>query len=179
VPAAKSMHHTEFGGCLAHCALVALNAFRVAQIYNSVYSKERPFLDIELVITGSLIHDMGKVVEFEWDALEGAMDYSNNIDSVDTHITLIGEWLTEIAIANGFKDNESYRLLRHCVLSHHGLLEFGSPVVPAIPEAYIISVCDKMDANIWGYSNSMSDLECGESKYCRVGGELKRIYNRK
>lgn len=178
VPAAKSMHHTEFGGCLSHSTLVAMNCVQVSKLYNSVYSGDKPFIDLELVITSALIHDMAKTVELDWNAVEGNCGYSSDISCLDSHITKLAEWLTLIAAKNDLLDDERYRLLRHCVLAHHGKMEWGSPVVPAIPEAYILSTCDKLDADIWGYFNSGNELEAGQSEYCKVCGELKRVYKK-
>lgn len=178
VPAAKSMHHTEFGGCLAHSTLVAMNCLQVSKLYNSVYSIDKPFIDIELVVTGALIHDMAKVVELDWCSFTGSVGYSSDISCLDSHITKLSEWLTLIANKHGFLDEEKYRLLRHCILAHHGKLEWGSPVVPSVPEAYVISMCDKLDADVWGYFNSLNDIESEQSEYCRVGGEFKRVYKK-
>lgn len=178
VPAAKSMHHTEFGGCLAHSTLVAMNCLRIGQLYNSVYSTEKPFIDLELLVTSALIHDMAKVVELEWNALEGNCGYSSDMSCLDSHITKLDEWLTVIAVECGILEEEKYRLLRHCILAHHGKLEWGSPVAPAIPEALVLSVCDKLDADIWGYNNACLDLESGSSDYCKVCGEFKRVYKK-
>lgn len=178
VPAAKSIHHTEFGGCLAHSTLVALNSKNIATVYNSVYSDGSKFLDIELIVAGALIHDMAKTVELDWNCLSGEVDYTSDSSCLDSHITLLAEWMTIIAVENGLLGSEEYRLLKHCVLSHHGKLEWGSPVTPAIPEAYIISCCDKMDADVWGYFNSLHDVEEKQSQYCKVGGEFKRVYKK-
>lgn len=177
-PAAKSIHHTEFGGCLSHSVLVALNCKNIATLYNSVYSKDKPFLDLDLVVTGALIHDMAKTVELDWNCLTGEVDYSNDSSCLDSHITLLSEWLTEIAVHKGLLNTEEYRLLKHCALSHHGKLEWGSPITPAIPEALIISTCDKLDADVWGFRNALNGIKDKQSEYCKVGGEFKRIYRK-
>ena len=178
VPAAKSIHHVEFGGAISHCTLVALNCKQLATLYNTVYAIDGGFMDIDLIITGALIHDLGKTLEFVWSPLDGSVDYNDDINCLDTHITSVVENLTLVAIENNLLDSEEYKLLKHCLLSHHGKLEWGSPVIPAIPEALIISTCDKLDADIWGMYNCIKDMDKRESKYAKVGGQMQRIYRK-
>lgn len=178
VPAAKSMHHIEFGGCLAHSTLVALNCRNMALIYNSVYSGDKQFMDIDLVISAAIIHDMAKTFEYDWDSLSGRMDYCKGEECLESHITKLGEWLTLIANEQGLLEDRKYKLLRHCVLSHHGKTEWGSPVVPAIPEAYTLSMCDYIDANIWRYFDKMRSLEENEAEYHNIGSISRFVFKK-
>lgn len=178
VPAAKSMHHVEFGGCLAHSTLVALNCRNMAVIYNSVYSGDELFVDVDLVVSAALIHDMAKTFEYEWDSISGSVDYCKGEECLESHITKLGEWLTLIANEKGLLENRKYKLLRHCALAHHGKMEWGSPVVPAIPEAYIVSMCDYIDANMWRYFDKIQKLEDNESGYCSIDGVSRQVFRK-
>lgn len=178
VPAAKSLHHTEFGGTLAHSLMVAFNCKSIGLFYNSVYgTEEEPFIDLDLIVTGALIHDIGKTYELAWDAVQGVCGYTSDISCLDSHITIASEWLTIIASKCLLLESEEYRLLKHCLNAHHGKFEWGSPVVPGIAEAYILSMVDKMDADVWRFQNASKTISKGESDYVNIDG-MRRVLHK-
>lgn len=178
VPAAKSLHHIEFGGCLAHSLMVAYNCRSIGIFYNSVYGKnDEPFIDLDLLVTSALIHDIGKTYELEWDAIKGTCDYTSDSSCLDSHITIASEWLTLIASKCFLLESEEYRLIKHCLNAHHGKFEWGSPVVPGVVEAYILHMVDKMDANVWRFQNANKTIHKGESEYVNVDG-MRRVLHR-
>ena len=135
-PAAKSIHHAYRGGLLEHTVSMAELAVRVCEHY--------PSIDGDLVLIGVLFHDLGKLEEL------GRMpvnDYTLPGRLVG-HVVLGRDMLRErCAAIPGFPDELRLRL-EHLVLSHQGRLEFGSPVVPMTPEAFVLSAIDDLDSKL-------------------------------
>lgn len=135
-PAASRIHHNYRGGLAEHTLGMARLAEEVAGLY--------PLLDRDLLIAGVLCHDLGKTAELG--GLVSA-DYTEEGRLIG-HISIGQGWLMEVAEAEGLADSEEALLLRHMILSHHGKMEFGSPVLPAIPEAEVLFLIDNLDARM-------------------------------
>jgi 3'-5' exoribonuclease len=135
-PAAKQLHHAWLGGLLEHVISLCTLADRVAPHY--------PILDRDLLMTGVILHDIGKVRELTW---EIGFEYSVE-GSLLGHIQ-IGTALAERTIDSlpNFPPRLK-TLVLHMILSHHGKLEFGSPKLPMIPEALALSFLDDLDAKM-------------------------------
>lgn len=137
-PAARVWHHSYIGGLAQHVRDMASLAMRAADIY--------PEVDRDLLLSGVLFHDLGKVYELE---------VTNRIDYTDSgrligHIVLGVELLEErIRGIEGFPADLALRL-KHMILSHHGALEHGSPVVPMTIEAILLHYIDNLDAQTRG-----------------------------
>jgi len=136
-PAAKSFHHAYVGGLLEHILSMA----RLAELLAGHY----PGLDHDLLVTAVLLHDMGKVKELK--NPDGAIDYTDAgrlLGHISITFTMVG------AAARRQKDfpEELLLQLQHCILSHHGRLEFGSPVLPMTVEAFLLSMIDDLDAKM-------------------------------
>jgi 3'-5' exoribonuclease len=140
-PAAKQLHHAWLGGLLEHVVSLLTLADRVAPHY--------PLLDRDLLLTGVILHDIGKVHELSW---EIGFEYTVE-GSLLGHIQ-IGTALVERAIESlpGFPPKLK-TLVLHMILSHHGKLEFGSPKLPMIPEALALSFIDDLDAKMQAIQN--------------------------
>jgi 3'-5' exoribonuclease len=135
-PAAKSMHHVYLGGLLEHTLSVAAMAGRACDHYQA--------LNRDLVLAGVLLHDLGKTAELTYQRSFGYSDAGNLIG----HITLEAEWISRAA-ARIPEFPEALRLqILHIVLSHHGKLEFGSPVLPKTPEAMLVHYLDDLDGKL-------------------------------
>ena len=133
--AAKLWHHAWVGGLAEHTIAVC----RLARAAHKNYD----LLDLDLLVTGCLLHDIGKIREFTTGTF---IDYSDEGRLVG-HLVLGDQMLMEkIGKVRDFPDELAKRL-RHIVLSHHGEKERGSPVVPATLEALIVHHCDYMDAH--------------------------------
>lgn len=135
-PAAKSIHHAYRGGLLEHTVSMAELASRVADHY--------PDLDRDLLLLGVLFHDLGKLLEL------GAMpanDYTQRGRLVG-HIVLGRDLLRESSATIEDFPQDLLLHLEHLVLSHHGELEFGSPVRPMTPEALALSFIDNLDSKL-------------------------------
>ncbi len=135
-PAARQLHHAWLGGLLEHVVSLLGLADRVAAHY--------PMLDRDLLITGVVLHDIGKIRELTW---ETGFDYT--VEGVLLGHIQMGIDLVEKTIASLPDFPGRLRaLVLHMVLSHHGKLEFGSPKLPMIPEALVLNFLDDLDAKM-------------------------------
>jgi 3'-5' exoribonuclease len=135
-PAARQLHHAWLGGLLEHVVSLLGLADRVAAHY--------PLLDRDLLVTGVILHDIGKIRELEW---ETGFDYT--VEGVLLGHIQIGVDLVEKTIAALPDFPPRLRtLVLHMILSHHGKLEFGSPKLPMIPEAVVLNFIDDLDAKM-------------------------------
>jgi 3'-5' exoribonuclease len=135
-PAAKQIHHAYLGGMLEHVLSLCALARAVAAHY--------PNIDYDLLLTGVVLHDIGKIYELNY---ERGFSYSDD-----------GQLLGHITIALGMVADKLRglpdfpprlrTLVEHMILSHHGQLEFGSPKVPQFPEALLLHYLDDMDSKM-------------------------------
>lgn len=134
--AAKLWHHAYVGGLSDHSANVAELALRVSAGYD--------FLNKDYLIFGGLFHDVGKVETYETTA---SFDFTTPGRLVG-HICLADAWICERAkTIESFPDSLLVKL-RHMVLSHQGELQYATPVVPQIPEAFVLYYCDEIDSKM-------------------------------
>jgi 3'-5' exoribonuclease len=148
-PAAKKMHHACIGGLLEHTLSMALLADKVAGHYNGI--------DRDLLIAGTILHDIGKIREFEYD---NKIDYSDE-GRLLSHI-VIGLGMVNEKI-RGIKDfPETIALmLRHMIVSHHGTRDFGSPEPPKTVEAVLLNYIDEIDSKVSGIREFIASGEGG------------------
>lgn len=134
--AAKTVHHGFVGGLLQH----TLSVTKLCDYYCTQY----PVLNRDLLLTAAICHDIGKTKEL---SLFPENDYTDDGQFLG-HIVIGSEMVSEkIRQIQGFPPvlaNE----LKHCILSHHGELEFGSPKKPAIVEAVALTFADNTDAKM-------------------------------
>lgn len=150
-PAAKSNHHAFTGGLAFHTLSISRLAQAVANQYEDI--------DESLLYAGALLHDLGKVIELSGPVATTYTRAGNLLG----HITLIDEQI--VLAANEMKIDlfsEDMVLLRHVVLSHHGQLEWGSPVRPLVKEAQILHLLDELDANLQSFDKALADTKPGE-----------------
>ena len=135
-PAAKQLHHAWLGGLLEHVVSLCTLADRVAPHY--------PVLHRDLLLTGVILHDIGKLRELSWD-----IGFEYTIEG-----TLLGHIQIGVSLAERTMDSlpgfppRLKTLVLHLILSHHGKLEFGSPKLPMIPEALALNFIDDFDAKM-------------------------------
>jgi 3'-5' exoribonuclease len=135
-PAARQLHHAWIGGLLEHVVSLLRLGDRVASHY--------PLLDRDLLLTGVILHDIGKIRELSWDI---GFDYT--VEGILLGHIQMGVELVEKAIAGLPQFPPRLRtLVMHLILSHHGKLEFGSPKLPMIPEALALNFIDDLDAKM-------------------------------
>lgn len=138
-PAARMMHHAFIGGLLDH----TLSMAKIADFVVGHY----PFINKSLLQAGVLLHDMGKTLEYETSA---SFDFSDDGRLVG-HITRAAIMIEKAAEELGGISEEELRQLLHLVLSHHGNLEWGSPVVPKTLEAILLHQIDLLDSRVQGF----------------------------
>ncbi len=135
-PAARFNHHAYPGGLLEHTWQVAQAARAVVALY--------PDLNRELVLAGAILHDLGKLQEL---TASPAPDYTVPGQLLG-HIVLGWEMVQREAAALDFAPVELLWELGHIILAHHGLQEFGSPVLPKTREAMLVYYLDDLDAKL-------------------------------
>jgi 3'-5' exoribonuclease len=154
-PAAKRLHHAWIGGLLEHVLTLVRVCLATAPFY--------PEVDPDLLVTGAILHDVGKIRELSW---KSSFNY-----------TLEGQLIGHISIAQGMLHEkiaelnaaaaklsppapafpDRLRLLvEHMILAHHGKLEFGSPKLPMTPEAMLLSALDDLEAKFQTLRNEFA-----------------------
>ena len=134
--AAKSVHHGFVGGLLEH----TLSVLKLCQFY----VKQYPILNEDLLYTAALCHDIGKVYELSAFPLNDYTDDGQLLGHIVMGCEMVGE---QIRAIEGFPKKLGNEL-KHCILAHHGELEFGSPKKPALVEAVALNFADNTDAKM-------------------------------
>lgn len=150
-PAAKINHHAFESGLAFHTATMVRLADAIGDIY--------PQLNKSLLFAGIMLHDLAKVIE-----LSGPDDTEYTVrGNLIGHIALIDEEITKVLLELKIDDSkEDVIVLRHVILSHHGLLEYGSPVRPRIMEAEILHMIDNLDAEMMMMTGALAKVGEGE-----------------
>lgn len=147
-PAAKSVHHAFLGGLIEHVlSLCTLCRFTAAHYHD---------IDLDLLLTGAILHDIGKVAELTYKRSFGYSNEGQLLGHIIIGLRMLHEKLT------GISDFPAplRTLVEHLIISHHGELEFGSPKIPLFPEAMLLHHLDNMD----------SKMECMRGLIARDGG---------
>ena len=151
-PAAKVLHHAWISGLLEHVLALVKVLKTVAPFY--------PEVNEDLLLTGAILHDIGKVKELSW--------------KTTFNYTLEGQMIGHISIAQGMLREkvqalqpfpEKLRVLvEHMILSHHGKYEFGSPKLPMTPEAMLLSAMDDLEAKFSALRREFAAAESAGKK---------------
>ncbi len=143
-PAAKKMHHAYIGGLLEHTLSMAILVDRLAGHYTGV--------DRDLLLTGAILHDIGKIREFEFSSY---IDYTSE-GRLLSHIVIGLQIIDEkMKLIKDFPEEQAV-LLKHLVVSHHGVREFGSPELPKTIEAVLLNHIDEIDSKVKGIREFMA-----------------------
>ena len=146
-PAAVSIHHEYSSGLLMHSVSMADLANYLCPIYD---------VDHDIIVTGCLLHDMGKIIE-----LEGPIVYKYSTEGkLLGHISIMAAEIRKAADELKLT-SEVPLLLEHMVLSHHGQPDFGSPVLPSTKEALLLSLIDNLDSKMVVVNKALADVEPG------------------
>jgi len=164
-PAAKVMHHAYIGGLLEHvvglCGLSKLIALHY------------PELDVDLLLTASMLHDVGKLDEL---CYERSVQYT--IEG-----QLLGHIVMELeTVAKAMEEIPGFpaklkTVVQHMLISHHGQYEFGSPKLPMIREALVFHYLDDMDSKVAAVRSALA-VESGEEGWSAYSGALGRKFLR-
>ena len=146
-PAAKGLHHTYIGGLLEHTLSVVQLLEMAAGHYEC--------LDRDLLITGGILHDIGKIYEFSYDRIVEYSDSGRLLGHIVIGLEMIDE---RIAMIPDFPERMATEL-RHLIISHHGSLEYGSPKRPKTLEALVVHYIDDLDAKVNAFSEYIKDTD--------------------
>jgi 3'-5' exoribonuclease len=160
-PAAKSLHHAYLGGLLEHVVSLCGLCRAVAARY--------PEADAGLLLTGAILHDIGKIDEL---AYERAIGYTDEGQLLG-HIVMALNLVTKKMDAIEDFPRELKTLVRHLIVSHHGRYEFGSPRLPAFREAVMLHYLDDLDSKMGAMAATFDSPE-GEENWTARNFALER-----
>ncbi|MCC7342367.1 MAG: HD domain-containing protein [Bryobacterales bacterium] len=135
-PAAKQIHHAFLGGLIEHVLSLCTLAKTVGPHY--------PVVNLDLLLTGIILHDIGKIEELTYERSLGYSDVGQLLGHIAIGVRFLHDKLREVP---DFPAGLAV-LVEHMILSHHGKLEFGSPKVPMFPEALLLSYLDDLDSKM-------------------------------
>lgn len=147
-PAAKSWHHEFLGGLVYHIYTMLQSAKALSTVYVN--------LNWDLVYSGIIVHDIAKIKEMATDNLALNTSYTkegNLLGHISMGIIIIDEICKKLKI-----EGETPLLLKHMILSHHNVPEYGSPIPPLFPEAFILHEIDNIDAKLNWFEKEMDAM---------------------
>jgi len=171
-PAAKSIHHAFRAGLLEHVLSLAGLARPIVAHYNSARDGA---LDWSLMVSGVVLHDIGKIYELTY---ERGFAYSTEGQLIG-HIPIAMRMLSDKLRAFPEFPGNLRNLLEHMILSHHGKLEFGSPKVPLFPEALLLHYLDDMDSKMECMRATAEKGAMAEGLFTAWSSPLERVVLRK
>lgn len=139
-PSSCSQHHEYKHGLLEHSINVAEVALNISAHYGQY--------DRNLIVCGALLHDLGKTLVY---SINKDKAVKNEKDKLFGHITLGVMQIVDALGLNTIIDDEDYSKIVHIILASHGKREWGSPVEPSIPEAFIVHLADMADSRLVKY----------------------------
>lgn len=194
--AASSCHHDILGGLLVHTGEVIEQAEQIADLWEDRYGPN--FINKELLLSAALLHDVGKIEELSVDASSGSTEYSITA-ALENHITIgatkveieayklgigyqeyetlaTGETIKKKSTEQLESEKEAVRVLKHCILAHHGKKEYGSPIDMNCPEALILNIADNLSAEMYRYSKNFKKMEASSSHTTWLNGTMLVTY---
>ncbi len=170
-PGAMKLHHSYLGGLLEHTHDVLRSAAAVLPVY--------PQMQVDLVLAGAFLHDIGKTEELSYDMAFSYTDSGQLIGHLVLGILMINSKVEALA-KKGIKfDKATLGALSHIILTHHGKYEFGSPKLPATAEAFMVNYIDDLDAKIHQVTKAI-DNEQNDSNWTAWQSALEtRVYKKK
>ena len=170
-PAAKTIHHDYIGGLLDHTLNVTRLAIDVSQHYHNI--------DRELLITGAIIHDIGKIEELSYERHFDYTDAGRLVGHISIGVEILNDKLAQLP---DFPIDLAI-ILKHLILSHHGKFEFGSPKRPKTLEAMLLHYLDDIDSKICAATDYIEKESNPDTKWTSYNRLLDRfiytdIYNK-
>jgi 3'-5' exoribonuclease len=170
-PAAVKIHHDYLGGLLEHTH----NMLRVASAILPLY----PQVQSDLVLTGVFLHDMGKTEELSYEMAFSYTDSGQLLGHIAQTLLMVNKKAAALAARGTAIDKQVLNALGHIILSHHGEYEFGSPKLPATPEAFMVYYIDDLDAKVCQVTTAIEN-EPGESDWTAWKSALQtRLYRKR
>lgn len=166
-PAAKTMHHPYLGGLLEH----SLSLVRLCKMVGEHYRG----IDVELLQTGAVLHDFGKIDELSYERGFGYTTDGQLLGHLTMETIMVSNKISGIG---GFPD-ELRRQLLHMLITHHGKLEHGSPKLPMTPEALMLAYLDDLDSKVEAMQRLMADPQT-QGDWSRISPMFERpVYRRR
>lgn len=162
-PAATKNHHEFYHGLIYH----SVSMCEIAE----AASKNYPNINRDLLITGCLLHDIGKTVELSGPVATKYTDEGNLLGHLTIGFNIVKDVADELKITSDIPLQ-----LEHMILSHHGKLEFGACVLPLTREALILSMIDDMDAKMMMLDKALQDVKPGEYSEKVFGLDNRSFY---
>ncbi len=170
-PAAMKLHHACIGGLLEHTH----NVLRVAVAILPFY----PGIQTDLVLAGIFLHDIGKTEELAYDMAFSYTDSGQLLGHVAKGLLMLDQKAAALRARGVQISQEVLDILGHILLSHHGAYEFGSPKLPATPEAFMVNCIDDLDAKISQVTEAIN-AEVSDSNWTPWKNALQtRLYRRR
>jgi len=170
-PGGTALHHNYLGGLLEH----TLNMLKVAVAILPLY----PEVQTDLVLAGIFLHDMGKTEELSYDMAFSYTDSGQLIGHIVKTALIVNQKADALRAKGKQIDQAVLDALEHIILSHHGEYEFGSPKLPATPEAFMVYYIDDLDAKV-AQVRAAIDNEPGDSNWTAWKNALQtRLYRKR
>jgi 3'-5' exoribonuclease len=170
-PGGVKLHHDCIGGVLEHTH----NMLRVALAILPLYPK----VQADLVLAGVFLHDMGKTEELSYDMAFSYTDSGQLIGHIVQTVLMVNQKADALAAKGTQIDRTILDALGHIILSHHGEYDFGSPKLPATPEAFMVYYIDDLDAKMSQVTMAI-DNELSDSNWTAWQNALQtRLYRKR
>jgi 3'-5' exoribonuclease len=166
-PAAKQIHHAYLGGLIEH----VLSLCHLARMTASHY----PMIDGDLLVTGAILHDIGKIYELSYERGFSYSDEGQLLGHMLIAVRMLGEKLRDIP---DFPPRLR-SLVEHMIVSHHGQLEFGSPKIPVFPEAMLLHYLDDLDSKMECMRRLIETDSQLEGNFTSFSSSLERVLLKK
>lgn len=160
-PAAKTMHHPYLGGLLEHTLSLIKLCGKVGGHY--------PGIDVDLLQTGAVLHDFGKIDELKYDRAFGYTNEGQLIGHLVMETIMVADYIKSIP---DFPEDLRLHVL-HLMLAHHGKLEYGSPKLPSTPEALMLAYLDDLDSKVEAMQRLIAEPH-QESDWTRMTAMFER-----
>jgi 3'-5' exoribonuclease len=159
LPATEKKFYPFCGGLLEHLLSVTNTCLVLVEYYAARHTELKPPLNKDLVVAGAILHDIGRVREFEG---EPGVVQPTVAGRLLGHLFLGRDLVRDAALAQGDVNPELLQLLEHLIVTHLSLPEWGSPRLPLVPEVLILHDADDLDAKLEMYARCLTkDVEVG------------------
>ncbi|MFO0808119.1 MAG: OB-fold nucleic acid binding domain-containing protein [Gemmataceae bacterium] len=166
-PAGVRNHHAYVGGLLEHVVNLLDGAEKLLPLY--------PGVDPDLAKVGIFLHDAGKVRELSYRRSFAYTDEGQLLGHITIGVELVNEKVRQVPALTGEPfPRELLLRIKHMILSHHGTLEFGSPVLPMTPEAIFLSTLDNLDAKVHTFTRDIREDRNATSAWTPFTPALQR-----
>ncbi len=170
-PGGTALHHNYLGGLLEHTHNMLRVALAILPLYPEVQS--------DLVLAGIFLHDMGKTEELSYDMAFSYTDSGQLIGHIVKTVLMVNQKADALKAKGTQIEQTILDALGHIILSHHGAYEFGSPKLPATPEAFMVYFIDDLDAKLNQVTMAIEN-EPGDSNWTAWKNALQtRLYRKR